>query len=234
MVNDIEDCKRDIDFIFRNMNNLNNAEKEVFILTILEEFCKIDFDRKYCPICGNESIFFLPYGEPPRKNALCPNCFSLERHRFFYLFFKKVINVNNRESKCLGINLESKIIDILNEIPSSKYYNLNSNFNKDDLENPLNEYKSNFFDMIVTSDINGLYGHISKIEDLLKNNGVFIFAGESDYRFKLSFNRLKKRGFIITKYSLSDILENKLISKYSVANMVMFVARNNFFRLKRK
>lgn len=45
-------------------------------------------NKKVCPICNKETNVFMPAGEIPRKNALCPNCGSLERHRTYYLFFE--------------------------------------------------------------------------------------------------------------------------------------------------
>ncbi len=45
---------------------------------------------KECPICGARRRKFLPYGYvTQRKNALCPNCLSLERHRLLWLYLKK-------------------------------------------------------------------------------------------------------------------------------------------------
>lgn len=37
-----------------------------------------------CPICGYHGRFWM-YGNPPRVDALCPNCSSLERHRLLRL-----------------------------------------------------------------------------------------------------------------------------------------------------
>lgn len=37
--------------------------------------------RERCPACGFEGTFHA-FGEPPRFGALCPECSSLERHRF--------------------------------------------------------------------------------------------------------------------------------------------------------
>lgn len=37
-----------------------------------------------CPICGYHGRF-RTYGDPPRADALCPNCGSLERHRLLRL-----------------------------------------------------------------------------------------------------------------------------------------------------
>ncbi|MCF7811920.1 methyltransferase domain-containing protein [bacterium] len=39
----------------------------------------------FCPICKFEVDRFLPFGKPERKNARCPVCGSLERHRFIWI-----------------------------------------------------------------------------------------------------------------------------------------------------
>lgn len=41
-----------------------------------------------CPCCGESGRFAL-FGIPPRLNARCTNCDSLERHRFLQLFFRQ-------------------------------------------------------------------------------------------------------------------------------------------------
>ncbi|MCZ8022429.1 MAG: methyltransferase domain-containing protein [Cyclobacteriaceae bacterium] len=42
-----------------------------------------------CPVCNHQYREFLPYGRiSVRKNALCPNCLSLERHRLIFVYLK--------------------------------------------------------------------------------------------------------------------------------------------------
>ncbi len=43
---------------------------------------------KTCPICKYEGQFG-PFGIPPRLSAKCPSCWSLERHRLFYLWVER-------------------------------------------------------------------------------------------------------------------------------------------------
>jgi len=38
-----------------------------------------------CPICMERFQQFLPFGLNGRRNARCPKCASLERHRSFYI-----------------------------------------------------------------------------------------------------------------------------------------------------
>ena len=39
-----------------------------------------------CPVCGAKAIKFLHFGNPPRPEAQCWKCHSLERHRFLWYF----------------------------------------------------------------------------------------------------------------------------------------------------
>jgi SAM-dependent methyltransferase len=46
-------------------------------------------NKVYCPVCNSTFRKFLPYGHvQTRKNALCPKCFSLERHRLIWLYLQ--------------------------------------------------------------------------------------------------------------------------------------------------
>lgn len=46
------------------------------------------FAERECPICGYCG-FFQNFGRPPRIDARCPSCKSLERHRLFWLWYAK-------------------------------------------------------------------------------------------------------------------------------------------------
>lgn len=43
---------------------------------------------RYCPICQQSSQSFADFGRPSRKNAMCPHCGSLERHRFLWKYLQ--------------------------------------------------------------------------------------------------------------------------------------------------
>lgn len=44
----------------------------------------------YCPICEGRFRAFLSHGDPPRSNARCPKCGSLERHRVLWLVLERL------------------------------------------------------------------------------------------------------------------------------------------------
>jgi SAM-dependent methyltransferase len=43
---------------------------------------------RLCPCCGHEGLF-AAFGDPPRYDARCPRCGSLERHRLFRLWMDR-------------------------------------------------------------------------------------------------------------------------------------------------
>lgn len=42
--------------------------------------------NRYCSVCRTYLARFLPAGDPPRDNALCPVCSSVERHRLIWSY----------------------------------------------------------------------------------------------------------------------------------------------------
>ena len=42
--------------------------------------------RYYCPVCEHFARAFKTFGLIPRRNAQCPTCGALERHRFVWMF----------------------------------------------------------------------------------------------------------------------------------------------------
>jgi len=56
-------------------------------------------NKRFCPVCNRSSRKFLKFGEMQRDNAMCIHCSSLERHRFVWLYFKKMTNLFNGVKK---------------------------------------------------------------------------------------------------------------------------------------
>jgi SAM-dependent methyltransferase len=45
-------------------------------------------ERRFCPCCDSGLRRFRPYGVIPRSEAICPICYSLERHRSLSLYLR--------------------------------------------------------------------------------------------------------------------------------------------------
>lgn len=82
-----------------------------------------DGEKNFCPICGNVSVF-KSFGAVPRKNVMCPTCFSLERHRMVYLLFKQryfdLLTHNN--IKLLHFAPEKMFYDFFRKHKNIDYY----------------------------------------------------------------------------------------------------------------
>ncbi|MGQ9365890.1 class I SAM-dependent methyltransferase [Azospirillum sp. A39] len=69
-----------------------------------------------CPVCGRRASRFLPFGLGGRRNAQCPDCGSLERHRFLWLylsgrtaFFRRTLRVlHTAPEPCLEGRLRTR------------------------------------------------------------------------------------------------------------------------------
>ena len=92
-----------------------------------------------CPLCGARYRRFMPYGYVEvRKNALCPRCLSLERHRLLWLWL-------NREGKLAEMVAGNrKFLHIAPEVCLSKKFEKIlplENYITADLESPLAKVK---------------------------------------------------------------------------------------------
>lgn len=54
-------------------------------------------DNKECVCCKKSFSKFLPKGNIPRDQAMCPYCFSLERTRLLYLYLTEELNIFQQE-----------------------------------------------------------------------------------------------------------------------------------------
>ncbi len=94
-----------------------------------------------CTVCRRNYRKFLTYGrKPPRTNALCPNCLSLERHRLMWLYLKKKTDFFTRELKVLHIAPELCFIKRFDGMKNLDYITA-------DLESPLAKVKMDIHDI---------------------------------------------------------------------------------------
>jgi SAM-dependent methyltransferase len=85
---------------------------------------QLDFyrgNKVLCPICNSQFNEFAVFGVDKRKNARCPNCGALERHRLLWKYLKEKTDLFNTEKK----------IRLLHFAPEKVFYDLfsaNQNF----------------------------------------------------------------------------------------------------------
>jgi SAM-dependent methyltransferase len=79
-----------------------------------------------CPFCGWKGTSFLPNGVDARPNARCPKCNSLERHRLYYLYLKKVIPAD-RPVKVLHFAPEKILSNLFRSFPKVEYLSADLN-----------------------------------------------------------------------------------------------------------
>jgi len=76
---------------------------------------------KHCPICRSPSGYFHSFGRARRRNAVCPSCGSLERHRFLWLYLERTLRLPRRRLTVLHVAPEAGIRARLSAQPSLRY-----------------------------------------------------------------------------------------------------------------
>ena len=90
--------------------------------------------RVACPLCGKSFRKFLPYGYvTPRKNALCPHCLALERHRLLWLYLERETTLKEALPELLHIAPEVCLMRHLKPL----YKGAKEHYRTADLESPL-------------------------------------------------------------------------------------------------
>lgn len=150
---------------------------------------------RFCPIC-NYKGYFYPFGRPPRNDAQCPSCHSLERHRLIYFLLK------SREISLLNTN--AKILHFAPELFLKKFFSNFKNYITADIEGNVDrlidieniEFPEQSFDLII---VNHVFEHVDDIKAIKEINRI-----------------LKTGGYLITSvpiiYGWSSTYENKNIS----------------------
>ena len=104
-----------------------------FILRVVSVF--YPGNKVECTVCEKSFSKFLPYGRIiKRKNALCPSCLSLERHRLIWLFLKTKTDFFSADLKVLHVAPEYCFIKRFKALKNLDYIT-------GDLESPLADVK---------------------------------------------------------------------------------------------
>lgn len=94
-----------------------------------------------CPVCDGHYRKFLPYGRlRSRKNALCPGCQSLERHRLIWLYLKERTDFFRKSIDVLHVAPENCFMNAFRRKHGSRYVTA-------DIESPLADIKMDIHQM---------------------------------------------------------------------------------------
>lgn len=109
----------------------------------------------HCPVCDSWHQKFLPFGLGGRRNATCPTCGSLERHRYMWLRLNDVHRVWQRRLSILHVAPEPCISERLSELANIDYlsidlYNEGAALNMDLTDLALPDAR---FDMVICSHV---------------------------------------------------------------------------------
>ena len=115
----------------------------------------INNKKCFCPLCKNEFKVFLPAGVVLRKNAECPHCNSLERHRMLALYLEKHTDLikNIKPIRLLHFAPEPVLSNIFNSLTNIDYYPVDFDPSikgiRDIIDIQKITYKDDFFDAII-------------------------------------------------------------------------------------
>ncbi|MDR0311290.1 MAG: glycosyltransferase [Acidobacteriota bacterium] len=113
--------------------------------------------KRFCPLCQRTSTYFARFGLIPRRDALCPHCWSLERHRLVCLFLKEKTDFFTRKSRkilhiapefCMEMLFKNHIKE--EEYISADLYNPRAKVKMDIMDI---RYKDESFDIIFCSHV---------------------------------------------------------------------------------
>ncbi len=150
-------------------------------------------DKFKCNICDQSYSEFAPFGVKRRKNAMCPNCESVERHRLQWSYMMGETNIAKDELWVMHFapekSLGGKIRSMSNiHYVSSDLYDPNVDVTADITNMP---FKDNSFDVVLC---NHVLEHIvddiramREIHRMLKPGGWAILQVPLDYSRKETY-----------------------------------------------
>jgi hypothetical protein len=111
---------------------------------------------RQCVVCGSGLRSFLPFGDPPRPEAMCPVCGALERHRMIWLYLERRTDLlDGRPKGMLHFAPERPIRRRLRHIPHLDYVTADLDSQLADLAMDITDiqFPDDAFDVIYCSHV---------------------------------------------------------------------------------
>lgn len=130
-------------------------------------------DKRVCPVCNNVLRLYLPFGVTYlRRQAMCPVCHSMERHRELWLYIqenKDLFFKKPRENRLLHFAPESGLWNKFNTMEEVDYYPVDINPEHYGILKAVDitdiPYEEGYFDIIIC---NHLLEHIPDDKKAMK------------------------------------------------------------------
>ncbi|MEP7232688.1 MAG: methyltransferase domain-containing protein [Ginsengibacter sp.] len=136
-------------------------------------------DKVYCACCESKFRSFATFGNIRRKNAWCPKCESLERHRLLSMYFKNKTDIYRKHLKVLHIAPEGAFFNHLKKQKNLEY-------NPVDIYPHLYPKGTTYLDILNNDIADNTY-------DIIICNHVFQYI-EDDRKAMKELQRMMKKG----------------------------------------
>jgi SAM-dependent methyltransferase len=115
--------------------------------------------NRYCPVCHKSSSLFFDFSVPPvppRPDAECPHCGSLERHRLIILLFQHEGILKKKNLNILHFAPEVFLTDIFDSNENGHNY-ISADLSRHDVKIRMDIcdicFKSDYFDLIICNHV---------------------------------------------------------------------------------
>ncbi len=108
-----------------------------------------------CPVCGNRARRFLTFGLDRRRNAECPSCGSLERHRLLWLYLTRHSDLARRRHRVLHTAPEPFLEAALDRLPLLRRISIDRFNPTADVQADLTDlpFPDGHFDVVLSSHV---------------------------------------------------------------------------------
>jgi SAM-dependent methyltransferase len=150
-------------------------------------------DKVCCACCGNTFREFAPFGGSRRKNAWCPKCESLERHRLLAMYFENKTDIYKKSLRLLHVAPETIFYNKFIKQSNIDYYPADK-FNK---MYPAGTHYIDILDIDMPDES----------FDVIICNHVFQYIDEDLKAMRELYRVLKKGGWAIMQVPINKKLE---------------------------